>query len=118
LSIATTKHRTATRRQAVPKSGRKSGQPIEKTGLCVTCVRRAECAYPRNTDQPVVFCEEFDSQLPADVAEETQPEAAVITEEQMKVWDEYKGLCVNCDSRENCAIRNAEIGVWHCEEYS
>ena len=29
----------------------------------------------------------------------------------------YTGLCVNCDNREECKLRNDEIVIWHCEEY-
>lgn len=29
----------------------------------------------------------------------------------------YTGLCVNCDNREDCKIRNNDFVIWHCEEY-
>ena len=29
----------------------------------------------------------------------------------------YTGLCINCDKREECKIRNNEPVIWHCEEY-
>ena len=29
----------------------------------------------------------------------------------------YTGLCVNCDNREDCKIRNSDYVIWHCEEY-
>lgn len=50
------------------------------------------------------------------ITEETTVESFP-TLEEMREWDEYKGLCVNCENRKDCAIRNKEIGVWHCEEY-
>lgn len=28
-----------------------------------------------------------------------------------------KGLCENCENRENCLLPKADGGVWHCEEY-
>jgi hypothetical protein len=116
LSVNIKKLSAAAKRQALPKSGKQEGKP-EVTGLCVTCVHRADCSYMKNSTQAVVFCEEFDSQMPAAAVAEAEPEVAVVTEEQMKVWDEYKGLCYNCENRTDCAIRNAEVGVWHCEEY-
>uniref|UniRef100_A0A7C4CB78 Uncharacterized protein n=1 Tax=candidate division WOR-3 bacterium TaxID=2052148 RepID=A0A7C4CB78_UNCW3 len=63
-------------------------------------------------------CEEFDSYTPPAIEElpreaETAPTAADLAE-----WDQFKGLCVNCENRHDCAIRDKEIGVWHCEEYS
>lgn len=63
----------------------------------------------------MLFCEEFDSTVPT-ITEETTVESFP-TLEEMREWDEYKGLCVNCENRKDCAIRNKEIGVWHCEEY-
>ncbi|KPJ66922.1 hypothetical protein AMJ44_07635 [candidate division WOR-1 bacterium DG_54_3] len=29
----------------------------------------------------------------------------------------YKGLCRNCEKRENCMLPKPEGGVWRCEEY-
>ncbi|MBI9067470.1 MAG: hypothetical protein JEZ09_09275 [Salinivirgaceae bacterium] len=29
----------------------------------------------------------------------------------------YTALCVNCDERANCKIRNNTSAIWHCEEY-
>jgi len=84
-------------------------------GLCTTCNHARNCSYIRNSSQPVVFCEEFECFTPP-VVEETV-DAPAPTVEDMRTWDEYKGLCVNCDMRETCAIRKPETGIWHCEEY-
>jgi hypothetical protein len=86
------------------------------SGLCETCNHAQDCSYIRNTEQPVVFCEEFDCCAPP-ITEEVQAQVTAPTAEDMRKWDEYKGLCVNCDLRETCALRNSEIGIWHCEEY-
>lgn len=87
----------------------------ENLGLCSTCNNVANCGFLRANGQPIVFCEEFDSIVPT-VSEEVVSEHFP-TVEEMREWDEYKGLCINCDNRKDCAIRNREIGVWHCEEY-
>ncbi len=29
----------------------------------------------------------------------------------------YTGLCVNCDNRKDCKIRDNAHVIWHCEEY-
>ncbi len=87
----------------------------EELGLCITCNHVADCAYIRNNKQPVVFCEEFDSTVPTVKEEEVAEHFPTVAE--MSEWDEYKGLCLNCENRKDCAIRNKEIGVWHCEEY-
>lgn len=31
--------------------------------------------------------------------------------------EKFTGLCVNCDNRKECKIRNNEFVIWHCEEY-
>jgi hypothetical protein len=85
-------------------------------GLCRTCARASDCGYIRSPQEPVVFCEEFDSSM-LPMVEEAQSEAPAPTAADMQMWDEYKGLCVNCDMRETCAIRKPETGIWHCEEY-
>ena len=30
---------------------------------------------------------------------------------------EFKGLCRNCDKRENCDLPKPAEGVWDCDEY-
>jgi hypothetical protein len=30
---------------------------------------------------------------------------------------DVKGLCENCENRDNCLLPKSEGGVWHCEEY-
>lgn len=34
-----------------------------------------------------------------------------------KTEEKYSGLCINCDKRKDCKIRNNECVIWHCEEY-
>lgn len=29
----------------------------------------------------------------------------------------FTGLCINCDKRADCILRNDEYVIWHCEEY-
>ncbi|MEO0004989.1 MAG: hypothetical protein ABIK47_05540 [candidate division WOR-3 bacterium] len=89
--------------------------PRGDLGICATCNNLSHCGYRKDNKQPVVFCEEFDSTVPT-VTEEVVLEHFP-TPEEMSEWDEYKGLCINCENRKDCAIRNREIGVWHCEEY-
>jgi hypothetical protein len=117
MSVAATRHRTA-RKPVFTKPVTVKREPEKRVpqGLCRTCGHAPDCGYIRNSEQPVVFCEEFDSStLP--MAEDTQPEASAPTAADMRLWDEYKGLCMNCDTRETCAIRKPETGIWHCEEY-
>jgi len=115
MSVAATRHRT-TRKPALPKPVKREPEKHVPQGLCRTCGHAPDCGYVRNSEQPVVFCEEFDSStLP--MVEDAQPDALAPTAADMRLWDEYKGLCMNCDTRETCAIRKPETGIWHCEEY-
>lgn len=82
----------------------------------MTCNHALTCSFRRNPDQPVIFCDEFDSYTPP-VTEDISSEPAP-TLNDLNEWDQYKGLCVNCENRKDCAIRDKEIGVWHCEEYA
>lgn len=115
MSVAVTKRRASVKPD-VPKS-----KPVERpkplSGLCTTCNRAKGCSYLRNPGQPVLFCEEFDSFTPPVIEEVAAEDNRPPTIQEMNDWEKYKGLCVNCDSREDCTIRNQEIGVWHCEEY-
>ncbi len=115
MSLTATRHRII-RKPVLPKPVKREPEKRVPQGLCRTCGHAPDCGYIRNPEQPVVFCEEFDSStLP--MVEDTQPDAPAPTAADMRLWDEYKGLCVNCDMRETCAIRKPETGIWHCEEY-
>ena len=116
MSVTTTTMRRTVRKPVQAKPVRRQPEKQVPQGLCQTCDHAPTCGYIRETEQPVVFCEEFDSSALPMVAD-AQPEAAAPTAADMRLWDEYKGLCVNCDMRETCAIRKPETGIWHCEEY-
>jgi len=112
------RQRVQTRRPPKTVKARPAAPAPELKGLCVSCIHARACAFRRNPDQAVLQCEEFDSGTPL-VVEETAPEVQTApTEAELSEWDRFKGLCVNCESRHDCAIRDKEIGVWHCEEYS
>jgi hypothetical protein len=113
----TTGVRRKVRRQPLPapKPAKREPQVSKPEGLCSTCNHAHNCSYIRNSSQPVLFCEEFDNFVPPVI--EAAVEAPAPTLEDMNSWDEYKGLCVNCDLRETCTIRKPETGIWHCEEY-
>ncbi len=115
MSVTTTTVRRTARKPVHAKPVKRQPKEEAPQGLCQTCNHARGCAYIRNTSQPVLFCEEFDNFTPPIV--EVSAEASAPTVEDMNTWDEYKGLCVNCDMRETCAIRKPETGIWHCEEY-
>lgn len=115
MSVITTNMRRNARKPVQAKPVKRQLEKPIPQGLCQTCNHARGCAYVRNPSQPVLFCEEFDNFTPPMV--EVDAEAPAPTAEDMNNWDEYKGLCVNCDMRETCAIRKPETGIWHCEEY-
>lgn len=61
-----------------------------------------------------MFCVEADSvQQKTDVSEER----LIISVAENSDAAPFKGLCFNCDNRDNCMLPKPEEGVWHCEEY-
>lgn len=78
-------------------------------GLCSTCTHSAGCALQNNPEQPVLFCEEFDSSPLA-----IEPPVSV---PKGSASDGNLGLCANCDKRRFCNFLRPEGGTWHCEEY-
>ncbi|MEO0009863.1 MAG: hypothetical protein ABIK51_05030 [candidate division WOR-3 bacterium] len=101
------------KRQLTAQKIRKTEDEVQ--GLCITCNHAVACVFRRHNSKPVLFCEEFDSSVPT--VEEPITVESYPTAEAIREWEEFKGLCVNCENRTDCVIRNREIGVWHCEEY-
>lgn len=93
----------------------------EYTGLCLTCQNAANCIYPRNLDQPVLQCEEFDCyETPLEITTVDRILASARSRNLSSAEDMpgLKGLCVNCENRTTCAFPKPEAGVWRCEEYA
>ena len=90
-------------------------------GLCTTCIHASICGLGKNSDSPVIYCEEFEYRFPpmsmkAEITANTPKKARdKLTEERTD--HSYKGLCINCENRETCTFPKSEGGVWHCEEY-
>lgn len=84
-------------------------------GLCMTCIHAQGCAFRRDVAQAVLECDEFDigQTAPAKFDITLGAPAAIKDDELSK----FKGLCVNCDVRQDCKLSKPEEGVWHCEEY-
>ncbi len=95
---------------------------MRQLGICVTCDHMELCTSRKNWIGPIFHCEEFEARGAA------APDRAVgaqsfakkdsmdLAAEEAEV---YKGLCINCDNRENCGYRTAsDRVVWYCEEYS
>lgn len=94
----------------------------ELNGLCVNCQHSDSCIYLKNTNRPVLQCEEFEiaEALPArttvnNILTTSTPRSKTGLED--KISTNFKGLCKNCDNRLTCTLPRPESGVWHCEEY-
>lgn len=84
-------------------------------GLCVNCEHLESCAFRKNSNQPILFCEEFNvSATPMDSSPSQEP----VKVSKAKQVTLYTGLCINCDHRESCVFLEAGAGGWHCEEYA
>ena len=85
---------------------------IIRKSICSTCNEMEKCFSNRSVTEPVFFCEEFNNSVHA------QNKSIKNDEESVKEnTDNKTGLCINCDNKENCTIRNDNAVIWHCEEY-
>lgn len=92
------------------------------TGLCVTCRNETGCMYPRNSEQTVHQCEEFEAfEYPFWMEKGIDPTAETRFGGSDKIADpiraSLKGLCRTCAVAETCTYPKHESGVWHCEEF-
>ena len=89
------------------------------SGLCRSCVKAAECTFPRSPGHIVRSCDEFEGadgpRSPyAPLADGSSIFAARGPAEAATA--ELKGLCVQCARRRTCAYPKPAGGVWHCDE--
>ncbi len=91
-------------------------------GKCANCVRMALCTSRNNWIGPIFDCEDFeDTRAAAQYLALEFPSFSPdkwIKPEAPEEAQIYKGLCINCDSRETCGYRIPGRAVWYCEEYS
>ena len=90
--------------------------------LCSTCTYQSNCSLQKCSIRPIWHCNEYVDFAPPSknnpVKEKVQKNMSIPTHSNEKEDSEkYKGLCVNCDNRENCLRPMPEEGIWHCEEY-
>jgi len=86
---------------------------LVKTGLCSTCRHSEACCYLHESEEAILFCEEFEI--------EKAPASSFIYDtdnvEKLPKIAHLKGLCSNCANAITCTFPKTESGVWHCEEY-
>jgi hypothetical protein len=93
----------------------KNSIKINTSGLCVNCKHADSCTL-HTTAEIVNHCEEYEF-------EENLKSLSIATEveEILSVADEdeviHTGLCVSCDFRSNCALKEKHTITLNCESY-
>jgi hypothetical protein len=103
------------------------GEPVmskklEYEGICGACINAIHCVFLKTADGPIIQCEEFDSfptvtRKIGVVGSSKNVGDCSVTPLQEADTTKFKGLCVNCKNRAECAFPKPEGGVWRCEEY-
>ena len=95
---------------------------LEYEGIFAACKSAPHCVCLKDSKSPILQCGEFKGFSPvtrkpfnADNPKQTGAFAATTT--QNSDATKYKGLCINCVTRETCTFPQPEGGVWRCEEY-
>lgn len=88
-------------------------QTIGADSICATCNHVAICVFCGPTNQPVIFCEEFEASDAPQIRLYGVGEAIV----EKPVEKNRAGLCVNCENISECSYSRVNEEVFHCEEY-
>lgn len=81
--------------------------------LCSACGNMDRCEYVEAFGPARAYCDGIEEILTSLNVDLAQLAAKPGKHEPAT----YKGLCSNCDNREECVFPKPEGGVWHCEEY-
>jgi len=87
--------------------------------LCSTCKNILKCTFQRDSQKPVLNCEEFEVEACPSVKTAGEEKSPVTTSVNPENEDagKFMGLCSNCDNRKTCVFPKSQGGIWHCEEY-
>lgn len=92
--------------------------PNEYNDLCLTCNYNALCSERKNLIRPVWHCEEFDDYSPKIAQSTAAPKANnPIVSQNVEYDPDFKGLCMNCEKREDCPSARQRAVVWNCNYY-
>ena len=100
-----------------------TGGTAEYLGICSTCNAAPDCAHRiRNSGVAIWDCENYDDHVDISSTELNGGLSSVLPaprKSHRPEFDaiEYKGLCENCEKRDECTFPRSAGGVWHCEEY-
>ena len=85
---------------------------MQPKGICTTCIETKHCGNERASDrQPIWFCDAFST------GELAQRTLAEVPEQAITAPIAGLGLCLNCENRSDCKLKDQPSGVWFCEEY-
>lgn len=85
---------------------------MKNTHLCTNCCHEVTCAYSHSRTQPVIFCEEFSYEAPAERAHPV-PDREPHTPRR----PETARICMNCDNTVYCTLKQSARAVYFCDEY-
>jgi hypothetical protein len=85
----------------------------ERKNLCVNCKNTPECSFQKSATKPIQHCNEYEY-IPGGSGMSLASNANAMVEKDSR---QYKGLCMNCENREDCNRPKPEGGICHCEEY-
>lgn len=89
---------------------------LEYLGLCSNCLSAPECSYRKRHSAPVLFCEEFTYEKAAPGTPFNEI-TSVKKNNSIENIKEYKGLCINCENRNDCSAEQVRSGIVHCNLY-
>ena len=89
------------------------GKTIGADSLCATCNHVAICVFCERANQPVIFCEEFESSEAPQIRLYDVGEAGI----EKSIDINKTGLCVNCENITECNYSKLNEEVLYCEEY-
>ncbi len=90
-------------------------------GLCSACKHEEGCIYPRNKDEIVLNCGQFEPSpsMPSPPLSKDHAELEKLWQKPSteKGSSKFVGLCASCADRDVCIYPKPLGGVWLCEEY-
>jgi NADH-quinone oxidoreductase subunit E len=93
---------------------------LAELGLCATCNYMELCTSRKSWVGPIIHCENFDDSEPMERPKRDAPSSrrpASAPSRASKPPITHKGLCVNCNARDYCSLKQSDAIVFYCEEY-